>query len=454
MKLFGSSGIRGRVHERITPDFCVTIGKALGTTLPVNSKVCIATDTRLSRDYIKTALTSGLLSVGINVTDLDILPTPALALLTRESGYNTGIMVTASHNPPEYNGIKLFNDTAMGYSRTQEEEIEKIYYSDSTRAVDWKNCGTLTIDKEAKQKYFNLIKKIAPTVNKNLKVVVDPGNGAASKFVSELLIELGYTVFAINDEPNGLFPNRRSEPDESSLIETIKFLKNKNADLAVCYDGDADRVVFCDREGFLGYNEMITFISGLLLKNTHNQKIVTTVETGRLLDRALDSLDVEVIRGCVGDVNVACLTNECKAMIGVEEVGVYIIPQVGYYPESIFATLLLLSEIDSIDTIRETFKKWPEFHFGKLKIDCCDEAKSKVMDAIARSALPFKAQEINRLDGLRYEFHDAWLLIRASGTEPAIRILAEATSKDRMEQLLSQSDRMVKQIVFETEISI
>ena len=127
-RLFGTSGIRGIVNQGLSPGFCRQIALAIGTTLPPAATVCIATDTRISRDMIKEAVTAGLLSCGINIVDLGILPTPALALLTRESGFATGIMVTASHNPPEFNGIKLFTENSLGYSQTQEAEIEKVFF--------------------------------------------------------------------------------------------------------------------------------------------------------------------------------------------------------------------------------------------------------------------------------------------------------------------------------------
>ncbi|MCK5433944.1 MAG: hypothetical protein KAI42_01475, partial [Dehalococcoidales bacterium] len=132
-RLFGTSGIRGVVNQDLSPDFCRGVASAIGTALPPASTVCIATDTRISRDMIKEAVIAGLLSSDINIVDLGILPTPALALLTRESGFAAGIMVTASHNPPEFNGIKLFAENSLGYSQAQEAEIEKVYFDQEFR---------------------------------------------------------------------------------------------------------------------------------------------------------------------------------------------------------------------------------------------------------------------------------------------------------------------------------
>ncbi len=448
MNLFGSSGIRDIVDGKLTPEFCLAVSKAIGTTLPQTAQVCIATDARITRDVVKTAVTTGLLYCGIDVVDFGIIPTPALALLTREMGFDSGIMITASHNPPEFNGIKLFNGNSLGYSQAQEERIENIFFSNKFRASSWSGVGLLTVANGVSEEYFKYIRRKLPVMSGNgLKVVVDPGNGAASNFASRFLRDLGYDVLAINDEPDGMFPNRSSEPKEDTLVKTIDFLCDKDADLAVCYDGDADRVVFCDRDGFLGYNEMVAFISRLVLKKSMSRKVATTVETGRLLDLALADLGGEVIRGRVGDVNVAHLVREHDAAIGVEQVGVYIMPELGYYPDSMYATALLLNEIRHAGEIRETCRQWPELFFGKAKIACADIAKQMVMDTMRDSYQVPLVKETNTLDGIRYELDDAWLLVRPSGTEPVIRVIAEAESEDKMNNLLKEATKQVRELV-------
>ncbi len=445
-RLFGTSGIRGVVNQDLSPDFCRQVALAIGTTLPPASRVCIATDTRISRDMIKEAVTAGLLSCGINVVDLGILPTPALALLTRESGFATGIMITASHNPPEFNGIKLFTENSLGYSQVQEAEIEKIYLNQKFRQG---KGGGLEQAQDMKQRYLSFIKgKLSlPGFNHQLKVVVDPGNGAASKFASDIFVQMGLDVIPVNDEQNGLFPGRSPEPKEDTLQSTVNVLKQHNADLAICFDGDADRVVFCDKEGFLGFNEPIAFISRLAAKRTGKKKIATTVETGTLLDLAVKDLEVEVVRGRVGDVAVAYLAQELDAALGVEQVGVYIIPEAGYYPDSIFASLILLSQLSDAGEIRQFFQGIPRVFFEKAKVFCPDELKELVMARVKEKAHLFAPDEINTLDGLRLEFPDSWMLIRASGTEPVIRVISESTSQTQTDELISKGKKLVQGLV-------
>jgi phosphoglucosamine mutase len=449
-RLFGTSGIRGVVNQDLSPDFCRRVALALGTTLPPASTICIATDTRISRDVIKEAVSSGLLSCGINVVDLGILPTPALALLTRESGFAAGIMVTASHNPPEFNGIKLFTENSLGYSQAQEAEIEKVYFEQKFRQG---KRGTLEKAQDMKQRYLSFIKgKLSlPGFNHHLKIVVDPGNGAASKFASDIFVQMGLDVIPVNDEPNGLFPGRSPEPKADTLQGTVNFLRQHNADLAICFDGDADRVVFCDKEGFLGFNEPIAFISRLVVKKTGKKKIATTVETGTLLDLAVKDLGVKVVRGRVGDVAVAHLTQELDAALGVEQVGVYIIPEAGYYPDSIFASLILLSQLSDIREIRQFFQGIPRLFFEKAKVSCPGELKELVMAQVKEKAHLFAPDEIpmkiGTLDGLRLDFPNSWMLIRASGTEPVIRVISESTSQTQTDKLISKGKGLVQSLV-------
>ena len=434
-RLFGTSGIRGIVGQDLSVGLCLEAAQAIGTTLAPHSKVCLATDTRVSREIIKRATIAGLRFSGVDVTDLGILPTPALAFLTRDMGFDTGVMITASHNPPQFNGIKLFNGNCVGYSQEQEIEIEKAYDEQEFRIGD---LGSLDQSREGKERYFRFMQQrfSSESLGHSLKIVVDPGNGAASRFASELFTRLGLNVIPLNDEPDGRFPGRNPEPREDTLEGTIKFIMEQNADLAVCFDGDADRVVFCDREGFLGFNEAITLISRLAVEESKKRKVVTTVETGRLLDLALRDLGVKVIRGRVGDVNVAHLAQELDAAIGVEPVGVYIMPTVGYYPDSIFATLTLLSRIRQAGEIREFFKDMPQLFSGQRKLPCPDSLKTAVMAKIKQNANFSTTGRLNTLDGLRFEFDDSWILIRASGTEPAIRLIAESTSIAETEELL------------------
>lgn len=442
-RLFGSSGIRGVVGESLTEDFCYEVARAIGTLLPQNARVCIATDTRTSREVISNAIITGLCSTGINVTELGILPTPVLAFVTRNMGFTTGIMVTASHNPHQFNGIKLFNADCIGYSRAQERAIEKVYHQ---RVFRNGLRGSLNHNTEAQKIYYDFIcdRFSHENLGHNLKIAVDAGNGAAAGFASELFCRLGLNVLPVNDVPDGTFPGRDPEPREDTLKGTINSVRQHDADLAVCFDGDADRVVFLDREGFLGFNEMITFISRLAVKRSGKKTVISTVESGKILELALNDLGADVVRGRVGDVHVAHLTRQLNAAIGVEPVGIYLMPEIGFYPDPIYAALTLLSQIDRPEQIRDFFKGIPRLYFAQDKVPCSDNAKATVMEMVKDNASIFEARQANALDGLRLEFDDSWILIRPSGTEPLIRVSVESTSVVSTNMLLTQGLQLIE----------
>ena len=445
-RLFGTSGIRGIVGQDITEDFCREVAQATGTNLAPESKVCIATDTRVSREMVKSAVISGLRASGIGVTDLGILPTPALALLTRKMGFDTGVMITASHNPPEYNGIKLFNGNSIGYSPEQEAEIERIYEERSFRNG---YTGSLDQCQDAREVYFQFVTDRFSRAKfaSNFRIVVDAGNGAASGFARDLFSRLGLDVVPINDEPDGRFPGRNPEPSQDTLAGTIEFTRQQGAELAVCFDGDADRVVFSDREGFLGFNEMTTLISRFAIARRRKKKVATTVESGRLLELVLGDMGVEIVRGKVGDASVSYLAQQIDAAIGVEPIGVYIMPEAGYYPDSFFATITLLSQIRKSQDIRDAIRQMPRLYFSQRKLPCPDSLKALVMGKIEDDGNFLGTDQVNNLDGLRFEFDDSWILIRTSGTEPLIRVIAESGSARKTEALIDKGVKVVQGIL-------
>ena len=388
------------------------------------------------------------MSCGAEAVDLGVLPTPALALLTRKWEFDTGVMITASHNPPEFNGIKLFNHDSLGYSPSQEHLIEAIHSERRFRQGGGRSCEN---DQDPVKAYLAAIQEKwnRPGFSSPLKVVVDPGNGAASGFASRVFAELGLNVIPLNDVPDGHFPGRNPEPKEDTLQGTVAFLRECGADLAACFDGDADRVVFCDEKGFLGFNEGIAYVSRLAVQKSGRKTVASTVESGRLLELALEDLGAGVVRGKVGDVHVAYLARENEAAIGVEQVGVYVFPDAGYYPDSILATLELLEDLAHPKQIRDFFAGIPRLFFKKGRVECSNAFKARVMESVLRSAGVLGADELNDLDGLRLGFGDSWMLIRASGTEPAIRVLAESKSDPEAAALLNKGVRLVEQVVSE-----
>jgi len=444
-RLFGTSGIRGVVGNDLNYELLWNVGRAIATSLRPAARVLIATDSRESRDFVKAAVSMGLIASGANVIDAGILPTPVLAFATVDMGMDLGIMITASHNPPEYNGVKLFTAEGIGYSSAQENEIERIY-----AGKDFLNGLSSTFKREdgIETRYTNYLLS-ALKLNKSaprFRIAVDPGNGAAAGIAGEIFTAFGYSVFPINDTPDGTFPGRSPEPKKDTLEKTYQYLKDNNLDIGICFDGDADRVVFIDKQGFIGFTESVAFLSALAVKRSGKKKVAATGETGKFLDNALADSGVEVVRGKVGDVHVAYLAQEIDAAIGVEPVGVYILPELGLYPNSIAAALILLSSIKDISEIREFINRIPPLYLAQRKISCANDKKEALKKLIIAKAHFFGSGTANILDGLRMDFGSSWILVRPSGTEPVFRIIAESASEVETEKLLDNASATLRKL--------
>jgi phosphoglucosamine mutase len=444
-KLFGTSGIRGVVGKELTHEMLLDVGRAIAASLRPSANVLISTDSRVSREFVKAAVSMGLLSGGANVIDAGILPTPVLAFATVDMGVDAGIMITASHNPPEYNGVKLFTSEGIGYSVRQENEIERIYaeknFRDGISSNYKRENGIVSRYTQYLLSQFKQNKDLA-----HFRIAVDPGNGAASGIASKIFTAFGYTVMPINDTPDGTFPGRSPEPKKDTLEKTWQFVKDNRLDIAVCFDGDADRVVFVDKQGFIGFTESVAFLSALAVKRSGKKKVAATVETGKLLDNALADMGVRVVRGKVGDVPVAHLAREIDAAIGIESIGVYIMPELGLYPNSIAAALTLLSAVKDISEIREFFRNVPPLYLGQRKIPCANEKKEALKTAITADPSVFGSGTANILDGLRMDFGSSWILVRPSGTEPIFRIIAESPSEAETEKLLENAEITLRKL--------
>ena len=444
-RLFGSNGIRGIAGTEIPIDMVRDLGRALGTTLRVGASVCIGNDARATADEFRRAFARGLNDAGVDAVFLGRLPTPALAGTTALGRYDAGVMITASHNPPEYNGIKVYRPDGMGYGPAEQAAVEAAYFAREFRS----GAGTTHADEGALDAYQAFILGQAVGLRTGLRVVVDAGNGAVAGFASRLFRVAGVDVVPLHDTPKAV-PDRDSEPKPSSLAGTIRHVAETGADLAVCFDGDADRVVFCDRQGFLGFNEMIGYIAREHLKDSPSRRVATTVETGRLVDLAVAGVGGEVLRGVVGDVSVAHLTKDADCALGVEQVGHYINPAIGYYPDTLYTVLFLLSRISSPRDIRGFYDSIPRLYYEKAGFACPNERMAAVTDYMARRLDRFGAREVNSLDGLRLELDDAWVLLRASGTQPLIRVIVEAETEARLRALLAAGSELVTEALAAT----
>ncbi|MBS3816948.1 MAG: phosphoglucosamine mutase [Candidatus Thermoplasmatota archaeon] len=421
MSLFGSSGIRGIVNEKITPDLIHEIGKTVGED---NQEVILGRDTRPTGDMVSSALISGLTSVGADVKRAGMVSTPTLAQSANE--FDCGIMVTASHNPEEYNGIKFWNPDGSSFDSEQMEEIERRVKEKSSLS-SWEKVGRVERYEGAIEEHISrILKKIGREYDQ--KVIVDCANGAASLITPYLLREMGCEVVTLNSQPDGTFPAHESEPVEENLTDLKSLVKNSDADLGIAHDGDGDRMVAFDENGsYLGGDRLLALFARSF------SSVVVPVNSSMVIDDLAD----KVTRSKVGDVYVSEKLKEKNAEFGGEPSGTWIFPKVSYGPDGVYAAALLVKMSVEMDLSSEV-DQLPSYPRKKSSVKI--EEKREVMEnLISLYQDTYSENELNFADGIRFEEENGWGLIRASGTEPKIRITAEARSEEEVESIFENA---------------
>jgi phosphoglucosamine mutase len=431
MKLFGSSGIRGLALSEITLDLVQNLGCVLGSS---HNSVVIGHDPRTTGPLFANALISGLLSTGCEVGTTGMVSTPTLAYATRK--FDCGVMITASHNPPQYNGLKFINPDGSGFGISQMEEIETMLSEEKSRKANWDEISSPISYPNAIEEHIENIENVIPKLD--LKVVIDCGCGAASTTTPYLFRRLGCNVISINCQPDGFFPGRKSEPTEESLTTLIQSVKAHGADLGIAHDGDADRMVAVDENGdFVGGDSLLS----LFAKKEVKRSIVVPVNASMAVNKVVG--DAEVIRTKVGDVFISQVIKEQNADFGGEPSGTWIFPSQSLCPDGIFAACKL-AELVVSEPLSVAIKKLPTFPRKKGTLECPNDRKYKVLEDLKKPLEDMGYLKLNTQDGVRAEFEDSWTLVRASGTEPKIRITVEAEEEKSAQGLYDKVYVMVK----------
>lgn len=437
---FGSSGIRGIANQAVTSELALRIGRGVGAD---RGNVVVGHDTRRAAEMIEYAAISGLLSVGCRVTRVGMVATPTLAYAARD--YDCGIMVTASHNPPEYIGVKLFNPDGMAFDSKQQKTIERLI--EDPRGADiklasWDRMHPVRTDENA---VSNHISRILAGVNieKRMRVVVDCGCGAASLTTPYLLRAMGCDVVTLNSQPDGFFPGRSPEPKSETLTLLQSAVLSTNADLGIAHDGDADRMVAVDDQGEVVSNDKLLAFFGM---HEARNKMVIPVDTSMLIDAVLP--DIEIIRTRVGDVFIAEEMKQTGADFGGEPSGTWIFPRVSYCPEGIYAAARLVELLSRGDVrFSDHLSPMPEYEIKRGSISYHGDIDDRRIEGELR-ALP--SSDISTIDGIRLGFDDAWALVRPSGTEPLIRITVEGATSGVVEKLYHEIHKIVKGAIDES----
>lgn len=445
-KLFGSSGVRGLINHKLTPILATQIGRAIGTHSKAKITL-VARDTRTSGKTLENALVAGLLSSGVNVKTLGTLPTPALAFLTCKMKTDAGVMITASHNPPQYNGIKIFNRDSLAYGEQEQDDIEKILSDQQFKKVNWQNIGEAQPVDQA-QLYIEMITK-SIELRKKLHVIVDPGCGATYKLAPAVLTALGCKVTTLNAQPDGFFPGRSPEPNEESLQPLANTVRNLHADMGLAYDGDGDRVAFIDENGhFADFDRVLAAYAGYITEKNGGGIIVTNVEASMCIEKMVEANHGEVLRTKVGDVYLSDAIKKKRAVFGGEPCGAWIHPTFHYCPDGILSSALFLKVLEEKDEkLTELIDETPEYHTLRKNISVNVEDKRKIITKVSKNIQNiFKSTTgISNIDGTRISLKNGWILIRESGTEPLIRITVEGQSLKTARSIMDKGITLVKQ---------
>ncbi len=452
MSLFGTSGLRGLVNADLTPALAVKVGMALGTFIR-GGKVFVARDTRTSGLMIENALVSGLMASGLEVYCLGVLPTPVLAYLTGKLGADAGLMITASHNPPQYNGIKIFDKNGMAYDKKRQDKLEGIIEGGDFSLAGWGDLGGVEYGDES-QLYVNMVLE-SLRLDRKWHVVIDTGCGATSYIAPEIFKRLGCKVKAVNSQPDGFFPGRSPEPTAESLAHLANIVKKLGAEVGIAYDGDGDRVAFIDEMGnFVDFDRILSAYAAFVLKSCEGGTVVTNVEASMCFEKTVKPKDGKVIRTNVGDVYIAEAVKKFGAVFGGEPCGAWIHPKYHHCPDGILSSALLLKALeDEGKSLSEFVANVPAYHIIRKNIHCKNEAKPAMLRRLGillKKSFP-DYRQILTIDGVRLSLKDGWILVRASGTEPLIRLTVEGESLKTAEAIMDKASATIKRALEDLE---
>lgn len=444
-RLFGTNGIRGVVGQEMNADLAVNIGRAIGTAFE-GGPVALARDTRLSGPMLARAAASGLMSAGCSVIDLGVVPTPTAQYFVAKTGNLKGaVIVTASHNPREFNGLKAIDARGMEMSREEEEAIESIHFENRYRSASWSDVGSIRTDDTAIHRYMDgirakvdveAIRKRAPTV------VLDPGNGSGCVVTPYLLRALGCKLITLNGQPDGAFPGRLPEPTADHLGDLMRLVAEVHADLGIAHDGDADRATFVDDRGsFVVGDQSLALLAQAAVRD-RGGIVVTPVSTSSLIDDVVRPFEAKVVRTRVGSPIVGRTMFESGAVFGGEENGGVIFPDHQFCRDGAMSAARMIELITREGKpLSALLAALPQYHIRKTNVSVPVDRREAVLAAVVALA---KGRKVDTTDGVKILESDGSVLVRPSGTEPIFRIYAEARTPARAEALTEEGVELIE----------
>jgi phosphomannomutase/phosphoglucomutase len=448
-RLFGTNGIRGVVNKELTPEMTIKIGSAIGTFFK-HAKLLVGYDARTSSPMLAKAVIAGLNATGCNVLFAGMAPTPTLQYAVKNHKLDGAVIVTASHNPPEYNGIKVVWNDGIELSREQEIKIENIFFEEKMEYADWDKIGKTSELQGIIDDYIEAIKQhvdVAGITKKHFHVVVDAANSVGNLTAPRLLRELGCKVTTINGNIDGTFPGRPPEPRPENLNDLALTVKAIGANFGVAYDGDADRSIFVDEHGEIHWGDKtFALVEKHFLKENPGEKIITPISSSTLVKDIADAYDGKIVWTKVGSVTVSQTMKKLNEQLGGEENGgIFYGPHQSVRDGAMATALILDIMAKTGEKLSKLLGELPKYFIEKGKVECPEEAKEKALEKLVKQV---RSLNKNTIDGVKIWFEDKRdILIRPSGTEPIYRLYAEAKTEEKAIQLVNEYTLKLKKII-------
>lgn len=446
-RLFGTNGVRGIVNSSdMDCQFALRLGLAIGTFM--KGTVMIGTDARTSNEMLKAACASGLMATGCAVHDCGVVPTPTLQYAVKTGRAAGGVMVTASHNPPEFNGIKCVDADGTEMSRENEERIEAIYHRRDFSRADWTSIGRPFANTTAIERYIGgILSKVdhLKVRRAGLRIAVDCGNGAAGHVTPKLLGRLGVKFVTLNADPHGAFPGHDSEPTPENTRDLVELVGKGGFDFGVIHDGDADRTIFVDETGrYLHGDRSLAIVARHICMQKQGRLVVTNVASSKCVEDAVKSAGGSIMFTRVGSPIIARAMIEHGGVFGGEENGGLIFAEFQYCRDGAMAVAKMLEIVAAEGKLSKLNHTIPAYSQHKTKTACPDSKKKKVLAELTASA---GGERVDTTDGVKIYQKDGWVLVRPSGTEPIFRIFTESTSPQRSKELAESYKKRVEKLV-------
>jgi phosphomannomutase/phosphoglucomutase len=447
-KMFGTNGVRGIINEEFTVDLVLKLGRAIGSVLGPG-QIALGRDSRMGGAMYRSGLTAGLLSTGCSVTDLGLVPTPTLQFMVPRLNCVAGVMITASHNPPEFNGLKVMGANGIEVSREIEDQIEAKYHSSEFTVADWKNIGHVDFDDRALNQYLTGIKShldVESIRNRNLTVVIDCANSVGAQATPQLLRDLGCKVVSLNSQLDGTFPGRNPEPIPDNIAELSRTVRSIGADIGIAHDGDADRATFVDETGtILWGDQSFALIAKHVLSKKLESTLVTPVSSGKLIEDIVKQTRAKIDWTVVGSVVVSHRLVEINADLGGEENGgVFYPPHQPVRDGAMTAAQIVEIVATEGKSLSQLVRELPVYFSTKVKVPVPPDKKEAILKTLLEST---EDMERITMDGVRILYDEGWILIRASGTEPLYRSFAEGKTQENADVLCQIGVDMINKAI-------